>query len=1438
MKKFLYNLLFTSIIILGAGFSNLSLAQKYCYPSFSTGCSGGDSILYFSAGSYSRYSGCSSGGLDTSKVGTSNFTLYRGKSYSVTITAGANESFGLYIDYNKNGSFADPAELVTDDDNGSFSTITQTISIPIDAPAGLTRMRILVATGANTVDYNTSCSSSYTKGEVEDYSFTIGAYANDVAIMTLITPQNLSCPSSKEKVQILLRNVGTNTLSNIPFVISYGSTTINSTYTRPLISNSQDTFTVGYINASSNGTYNFKVYSNLSGDGDRGNDTISAAIDIKQPLPPAVTTNISHCGPGSVYLYGASKSPSSTTYWFNSSTASTAFATGDSILLPFLKVGQSGTYYAESRYQNANSLQKGSYSTAKANYGNMFDVYAKTSVSLDSFDVNFSTTGSDSAIIYYRLGSYSGYERSPSSWTKLGTFYCNGQGYGRATRVSMPTGLPLQIGSTYGFYIIPYTGQAYYDVTTTSTNPKSNNELSISAGASLASNFASGTGGSGSTVITLSRDWNGSLYYHYSACNSARVSSTITMLQNPTGSAISKGSPFMGSYLSGTKKDPDQVCMGDTNTYVLTPPTGMSNSDFGTKWIVSALSFATSTGTTIKDTIMRLPTATKSGYMKFFPSSLADSVFILKVTMKIPASGCDSTLIRYIKINAQPKAAFTIANGCMGKVMAITNSSTPTGSNISYKWAFGNGDSATGATPAYKYFSTGTYTVTLVTINGPCSSTATKTVTVYPAPYGSNFSKGTPFSGSMNTGDIFDPDNVCLTDTNTYQITAPKGLSNSDYGTKWTITGMTFASIYGTKLTDTLFKKPTAIKNASFSFFPSKYVDSIFLLKFTLRTLPGNCDSVMTRYIHVRVKPSAYYSFTNACIGSPITFKDTSKAKPSSIVAWQWNFGDASTTNTQNPAHAYTKAGKFNTTLTVTTDVGCSGSVTKSVEQYPRPGTKFGAALGCNTLPTNFIDSTTITSGTVTAWKWSFGDGGTSTLQNPSHIYVKSGPYNVKLITTSSFGCKDSLTKRIRILPKPHAIFGFKNVCVGATVFFGNTSTDSTNKTTYNWDFGDGKTSTVQNGSHAYTANGTYKVLLTVTSGNGCTDTVSHIISPYVDPVPKITTNAPACIGNTVSMIDSGVSPAGSYYTWDFGDGTAQYISNKSNAASHAYAKAGSYNVNVNILTGGGCADSQKISITIADFPTPGFTASTVCIGKSTVFTNTSTGADTFAWDFGDGTKPVTTKNASHLYTKAGPYIVKLGAASKLGCADSIVKTINVIPLPVVGKWVRKQTGYTVTFVPQDSTIGNFKWYFGTTTNDSSSLKKPTFTYPTADGKYAVKEVVTNSSGCSSFRIDTVYMGKYAINEPGNDFGGVSVYPNPFEGTTNIYYNLTERSKVTIKVFDAQGKEVAQLKDGFYAAGSYNDAFDARKYNAGEGMYFLKMYVNDKYFTTKIVNMK
>jgi len=1241
MKKHFYALFLLFSCLYMTWFANPVSAQHYCKPTFSAGGCNGYDVSSVQVGSvFSSSPSCTSSGYDSSGLSGTGIVVYRGKTYAVTVSGGSNgESFGVYIDYQKDGSFEDIGDYVMDDINGSYTTITQNITIPLASPPVVTRMRFLAVAGTG-INYNTDC-SSFSSGSCVDYKLTITAYPKDVGIRAL-TPAY--CPNKKEPVQVILRNFGLNSLNSIPFTFKVGSTTVSSTYSRTLASNTEDTFTVGTFDASTAGTYNVKVYANLSGDGDRSNDTVNATLHIAQPGTPTVTANINHCGPGAVWVNGTSTTKNTNTYWFTTDTGQVPFAKNvDSVLSPSLGIGSSVTYYAESRFNTNDTLTKGVFSDARANYGGtMCDIFAKNQVIIDSLDVNFNETSSDSCAVWIKVGTHNGYQNDKSAWTHVATVPVIGGGSNNPTHVRLPYPITLQVGTTYGLYTYAtsFNDINSYDVTYLSSNPLSNADLTITAGNSM------GAGGPFNGAITNGRDWEGRIYYHLNACPSPRVSTTVTMLQNPNGATLSKGVPFQGKYNKGDEVHSDQVCVGDTIRYIISPPTGMSESDYGTKWVVNSMSMKTVRGYTSKDTSSRMPTKTTAGYVQYIPK-IGDSVFVLSVDMKTPGTGCDSVLQRYITVSVNPTADFSFANPC------------------------GNA--------------------------------------------------------------------------------------------------------------------PVLLKSLS--------------------TVKSTTDTVKT---------------------------------------WAWDYGDGTGASTRQVPYPYKYAnpGTYKVTLAVTSSAGCPASVSKTLTEYPVPVAKFGGKIPCNNRPVTMLDSSTIaTPDKLASWNWNFGDGNKSTSQNPVHTYAKSGPYNVKLVVTTNNGCMDSLTKSVRVEPIPVPKFSFVDKCVNAAIYMSTSGTiDSSSKLgTYLWTYGDATAPTTV-ANHTYKANGTYNIKLLLTTMYGCSDSVIHPITPNAVTVPKITYNL-ACVGKTVRFTDSSGATS-STYSWRYGDLTSN-LGVDSNREFHVYKDTGTYIVWLTIQNGSNCIDSAFRKITIPGYPKATFSAANVCVGNATIFKNTTATSNVhvFTWNFGDGSALSNIPNPTYKYAAAGTYTVELTATSAYGCADSTSQTVNVNPLPVVNAWKYGKTisHYVVNFIPADTTIGTFKWYFGDPANDSSSLKKPTFTYSSAagGGKYQVKLVVTNSYGCVSTRTDSVFTGKFnGIEVTGTAFDGITVYPNPFQGTTNISYVLPEKSTVNIKVYNMEGRLVATLKDGQYGAGNYITTFDARKYNAAEGVYYLKMYINDQYYTTKIVNTK
>jgi gliding motility-associated-like protein len=248
------------------------------------------------------------------------------------------------------------------------------------------------------------------------------------------------------------------------------------------------------------------------------------------------------------------------------------------------------------------------------------------------------------------------------------------------------------------------------------------------------------------------------------------------------------------------------------------------------------------------------------------------------------------------------------------------------------------------------------------------------------------------------------------------------------------------------------------------------------------------------------------------CAGSPVQFTDVSNPVGSVVTRWLWNFGDAagsSSTNPnistlQNPQHTYATGGDYTVTLTVYNENDCQSikTSTQTVHITKNPTAKFTNSTGCSGGAVTFTDQSVANEGTITEWKWDFGDGSpvetyTANPVSLTHPYSASNSYNVTLTVTNSKGCVNTTITQLVISPPPVASFTLPDACITDVAKFSSTSTiaDGTeNQFTYEWNFGDpnatvaGNQSFAKNGVHLYTQAGNYNITLKVTSKYGCVD--------------------------------------------------------------------------------------------------------------------------------------------------------------------------------------------------------------------------------------------------------------------------------------------------------------------------------------------------------------
>lgn len=262
-----------------------------------------------------------------------------------------------------------------------------------------------------------------------------------------------------------------------------------------------------------------------------------------------------------------------------------------------------------------------------------------------------------------------------------------------------------------------------------------------------------------------------------------------------------------------------------------------------------------------------------------------------------------------------------------------------------------------------------------------------------------------------------------------------------------------------------------------------------------LITAPGIASRTVPVSARARLVAAFSASPENALVGQNVQFTDESTVVPEDgpIVSRLWTFGDGATSQQQNPKHKYQNPGVYTVTLSVQTATLSDTHVEVDlivVTEAIGPTADFVAS---NTkppagTPVQFTDqSDPGDAAAVTSWLWSFGDGGTSTQQNPTHTYSVVGKYDVSLTATTEFG-SDTVTKKkyIKVQPVgPTAEFVASNrfPAIGQQVQFTDLSDPGTSPiTNWLWNFGDGTTSQAQNPTHIYTAAASYTVYLNVTT--------------------------------------------------------------------------------------------------------------------------------------------------------------------------------------------------------------------------------------------------------------------------------------------------------------------------------------------------------------------
>ncbi len=751
-----------------------------------------------------------------------------------------------------------------------------------------------------------------------------------------------------------------------------------------------------------------------------------------------------------------------------------------------------------------------------------------------------------------------------------------------------------------------------------------------------------------------------------------------------------------------------------------------------------------------------------------------------------------------------PVASFTASKtaGCSPVVVQFTDQST--GTPTSWHWDLGNGGTSTLQNPAATYITPGTYTVILTATNSNGSSKDTVFITVYTSP-SVNFSTDTT--------------TACGSKTVTFNnLTIPGA-------------GGTVSYFWDFGDGDS----STAINPSHTYTYPGSFAISLVVIN------SSGCTSTITKnnYIKVIAKPVSAFTANNTSGCTPpfqVTFTNSS----SSGTSYQWSFGDGNSSTATNPTHTYTSAGTYNVRLITTGANGCKDTLTKNAyivvgQVNANFATSSPVCAGQTVTFTN-----TTTPGAGISRLWNFGNGGTSTALNPVYTYSATGTYTVTLIEQYANNCNDTIQKTVTVNAKPDAGFVSADTIGCAVPFSADFTNTSTGATSYAWTFGTGS-STAVNPTHIYNALGVYTVRLIATAGNGCKDTFRR--NNYIKlkvPVATLTANADSACANTPIQFTATLNapPSASNYRWDFGDGSGIVNCAGCNTQTHSYSSNGTYTVTLVVTTATGCYDTVTQNITISAKPTAGFTGTplTICPDATVSFTNSSTGANSYFWIWGDGFTDTTT-NPGHTYNSTGTYTVTL-IASNNGCSDTLTRSNYVtVQLPHADFYPTFQCSSRLTYTFLDSSIGanTYLWDFGDG-NTSTTAGNVTHTYATAGTYHVELRVYNTTTGCYDtitktitpttltvpdfYAMDTTICRNEAVTLVRNAATGLTFKWHIGSYISNVQahaasYNLNLIGAVDVKlvVTDSAGCKDSIVKPGYLKYGGANVDFTASTTN-------------------------
>jgi gliding motility-associated-like protein len=712
------------------------------------------------------------------------------------------------------------------------------------------------------------------------------------------------------------------------------------------------------------------------------------------------------------------------------------------------------------------------------------------------------------------------------------------------------------------------------------------------------------------------------------------------------------------------------------------------------------------------------------------------------ISLRVSNKCGQSTLSKNFRVNGKPKAQFaTIASGCTPLKVSFTNTTNSYFVNPTYSWNFGDNTTSTQKNPVSKVYTTpGNYEVVLV-VNDSCGTdTFKRTFTVYGLPVAS-FTADTSYCTFDSISFVNQSINSTLFkwnmgDNQTFQTS---NLNTLKYAYKTTGT-------------------------------------------FTVRLISGTGNGCAdTAFQSVKIKPGAKAVFNinklYAC--APASFKITNSSLYSSSNTWYLNNSLLSQTASINDILLSNDTSIARLKLIVTSASSCQSDTLEKV--FFTPANPVAAInnldSGCGVLSVNFVNGTTF----ANQYKWTLGNGQTSTLKNPSVNYVASLTndtlYNIQLSVKNWLGCADTTSTKVKVFAAPKAIFtADKTVgCGPLNVSFTNNSiTNNANPNSslsYLWQINQTQ-STQKDLQHVFVASNKvdsiYSVVLKVTSQNGCVNSANRTITVRPNPNVNFSLNKDrACYELKTSTLN--LSKPGNNgnitsmtFNWNFGNGSSANSMNSNVNFKSSVRRDTSYKITLIGKNQYNCVDTAIGYAFVYAKPVATFAvnANSGCTPFNVKTNNQSFGKDTSVishyWDFNslhysaqknDSFAFVNNTNANKLFNIS--YI----ATTQNNCKDTVSTVITVRPKPFADFKLSSDkicAATQVTVTDQSQNAATYFWGTSNSLNTGNAVEgiKLAGIY-LFDTTYTIYHQVTSPFGCLS---DVVSKNVIVMGKPKADF--------------------------------------------------------------------------------------